>query len=253
MRGIAGQQARARSIQAWKQANKRFREVCRQDRCKQLSASLGITVKQLRRAFLDDLVEEVRSRRSPEDVVPENAPECDDPSALGAALMTRAQIRNEIIEDMLASGEPHEFDPTGDFGASSDFRPDWVVESDVEEDEHEARDDNTRGASDLRAASAPDGTAALAGSGLSVAMLPMASGALLPGLALLNRSAAIIPTRTSEDIAANTMEPGSQTEPVDPVREADSSGWRSHERPTGSEPTGVRQATGDRPCSSDVQ
>ena len=210
MRGNAGKKARARSIQAWKQANKRFREVCKQPRCSQLSEALGITKKELRRALLDDLIEEARVRRGALPELPSDSQVDDDNVALGAALLTRVQVREDIIEDLLESGDPAAFEPTQDFGASSEFRPDWAVESGSDVEQDDRSDAEKHGSIGSGSASSVCATSAVKGKGLPMTLLPMASGAFLPGLTMATSDTATVATREAAESAAATTEFGSQ-------------------------------------------
>ena len=105
VRGTSGRQARLRTIQSWKAANKRFRLECKNARCGQLAGELGISKKQLRRAFLCDLIEEARLRREPLQGSPTGNLACDETEALAAALLAPVQRRVGLIDDLIEGGE----------------------------------------------------------------------------------------------------------------------------------------------------
>ena len=182
VRGTSGRQARDRTIQSWKAANKRFRLECKNARCGQLAGELGISKKQLRRAFLCDLIEEARLRREPLQGSPTGNWACNETEALAAALLAPVKVRAGLIDDLLEHGEPVGFVPTSDFGPGSDFVPDWAVdsESDVEQDGQ----DLMGTVEVLRAASpcSATETASMVGHGLLLTTFPLARGGDLRGL-----------------------------------------------------------------------
>ena len=94
-----------------------------------------MTMRQLRRAFLYDLIEEARARQDLLRGSPAENSAVDENEALAAALLAPVQVRVGLIDDLIESDEPVGLVPTSDFGPGSDFVPDWAVdsESDVEE------------------------------------------------------------------------------------------------------------------------
>ena len=121
VRGSSGKQARLRTVESWKAANKRFPLECQNVRCNQLSSALGMTMRQLRRAFLYDLIEEARARQDLLRGSPAENSAIDENEALAAALLAPVQRRVGLIDDLIESHEPAGFFPTSDFGPGSDF------------------------------------------------------------------------------------------------------------------------------------
>ena len=75
------------------------------------------------------MIEEARFLREPGSGSKDELLGRDETAALGAAMLTRMPVRNELIEDLIDSGEPVGCMPTSDFGPDSDFVPDWSVDS----------------------------------------------------------------------------------------------------------------------------
>ena len=108
-RGVCGRQARLRTIQAWKVANKHFRVACRDARCGQLSSALGISKNQIRRALLNELIVEARLHREKCSASNKEQMQHDEIAALGASLLAGHVKRNEMVDELLQSGDPCTF------------------------------------------------------------------------------------------------------------------------------------------------
>ena len=143
-----------------------------------------MTKRQLRRAFLHDLIEEARARQDLLRGSPAENSAIDENEALAAALLAPVQVRVGLIDDLIESHEPVGFFPTSDFGPGSDFVPDWAVDS--ESDVEECGQD-LKGRAEVPESLVPSSaeeTASKTGQGLPFTSLPTAWGGVLPGLAM---------------------------------------------------------------------
>jgi hypothetical protein len=155
----------------------------RKERCIAVSGALGISLRDIRRALLHELMVEARLHREGNPVFNEEQEKHHEKACLAASLLVAHDVREEILQEITDNAESWSMLPTSDFGPGSNFDPDWGGDSD-------SSDDHAPEASQEKVPeckpTADENEQSLAKDrqqGVRSSMLPVGWGAVLPAIA----------------------------------------------------------------------